>query len=116
MHYREALDVLATPLCAAPQHNVRFLVYWLSAFIALSVAADCKKDTAMNFNYDDRLLRQAKIYENATRPRELKTTAEEEAATTASRKGRRQRIISIALCLVALAALAAYLIMRILGL
>ncbi|HKW22879.1 MAG TPA: hypothetical protein VJO13_15950 [Ktedonobacterales bacterium] len=70
----------------------------------------------MNFNYDDRMLRQAKIYENATRPRELKTTAEEEAAATASRKGRRQRIISIVLCLVALAALATYLIMRILGL
>ncbi|HEX5546800.1 MAG TPA: hypothetical protein VFX24_05270 [Ktedonobacterales bacterium] len=70
----------------------------------------------MNFNYDDRMLRQAKIYENATRPRDLKTAAEEEAAATASAKARRQRIIGIALSLVALAALAAYLIVRILGL
>lgn len=69
----------------------------------------------MNFNYDDRMLRQAKIYENATRPRELKTTAEEEAAATASRKGGRQRAISIALLVVALAGLAAYLIVRILA-
>ncbi len=70
----------------------------------------------MNFNYDDRMLRQAKIYEDATRPRDLKTAAEEEVAATASRKGRRQRIIGIVLLLVALAALAAYLIVHILGL
>jgi hypothetical protein len=80
------------------------------------VAAGCEEDTAMNFNYDDRLLRQEKIYENATRPRDLKTTAEEAAAATASAKTRRQRIIGIALCLLALGALAAYLIVRILGL
>jgi hypothetical protein len=80
------------------------------------VAADYEEGTAMNFNYDDRMLRQAKIYENATRPRDLKTTAEEEAAATASARARRQRIIGIALSLVALAALAAYLIVRILGL
>ena len=70
----------------------------------------------MSFNYDDRMLRQAKIYENATRPRDLKTSAEEEAAATASRKGRRQRIIWISVFLVALIALAAFLIVRILGL
>jgi len=69
----------------------------------------------MNFNYDDRMLRQNKIYENATRPRDLRTTAEEEVTATASRIGRRQRIIGIALVLVALAGLAAYLIARILA-
>lgn len=70
----------------------------------------------MNFNYDDRILRQNKIYENATRPRDLKTTAEEEAAATSSAKARRQRAIGIALVLVALAGLAVYLIVHILGL
>lgn len=70
----------------------------------------------MNFNYDDRMLRQNKIYENATRPRDLKTTTEEEVAATASGKGRRQRIFGIVVVLVALAALAAYLIVHILGL
>ena len=70
----------------------------------------------MNFNYDDRMLQQAKIYENATRPRELKTTVEEELAATASAQARRQRLIGITLCLLALGALAAYLIVRILGL
>ena len=69
----------------------------------------------MNFNYDDRMLRQNKIYENATRPRDLKTTAEEEAAATSGRIGRRQRIIGIVLVLVALAGLAVYLIARILA-
>ena len=69
----------------------------------------------MNFNYDDRILRQNKIYENATRPRDLKTTAEEEAAETSSGTGRRQRIIGIALVLVALAGFAAYLIVHILA-
>jgi hypothetical protein len=80
------------------------------------MAAGCEEDTAVNFNYDDRILRQNKIYENATRPRDLKTTAEEEAAVAASAKARRQRIIGIAVVLVALAALAAYLIVHILGL
>lgn len=70
----------------------------------------------MNFNYDDRMLRQNKIYENATRPRDLKTTTEEEVAATASGKRRRQRIFGIVVVLVALAALAAYLIVHILGL
>ncbi|HEY7342598.1 MAG TPA: hypothetical protein VH591_17115 [Ktedonobacterales bacterium] len=69
----------------------------------------------MNFNYDDRMLRQNKIYENATRPRDLKTTAEEEAAVAASAKVQRQRIIGIAILLVALALIAAYLIARILA-
>lgn len=69
----------------------------------------------MNFNYDDRMLRQAKIYENATRPRDLKTTAEEEAAAIASAKARRQRLIGIVISLVILALFAVYAIIWILG-
>ena len=69
----------------------------------------------MNFNYDDRMLQQAKIYENATRPRDLKTTAEEEAAATASAQARRQRIIGITISLVILALFAVYAIIWILG-
>jgi hypothetical protein len=79
------------------------------------MAMGCEESTAMNFNYDDRILRQNKIYENATRPRDLKTTAEEEAASTSGRTGRRQRAIGIALVLMALAGLAAYLIVHILA-
>ena len=107
------------------QHCVRFLVHWLSAFIwsanlvrlsGCQMAVGREEVTAMNFNYDDRMLRQNKIYENATRPRDLKTTTEEEVAATASGKRRRQRIFGIVVVLVALAALAAYLIVHILGL
>jgi hypothetical protein len=79
------------------------------------MAVSCEEGRAVNFNYDDRMLRQNKIYENATRPRDLKTTAEEEAAVAASAKVQRQRIIGIAILLVALALIAAYLIARILA-
>ena len=74
----------------------------------------------MNPNFQEDGRRQAMMHQ-ALGPlddrRELReSAAEQNLAVTASAKARRQRIISIALCLVALGALAAYLIVRILGL
>ncbi|HEU4782551.1 MAG TPA: hypothetical protein VFS83_04350 [Ktedonobacterales bacterium] len=73
----------------------------------------------MNPNFQEDGRRQAMMHQALGAMddrRELReSAAEENLAMTASTKARRQRTIGIALFLVALAALAAYLIVRILG-
>jgi hypothetical protein len=70
----------------------------------------------MDFNEDGR--RQARLYEAEGAPHgygDMRETTPNDLAVAATAKARRQRIIGIAIMLVVLAALAAYLIIHILS-